>query len=139
MKSWIDDEFKESKFSNDRLGKRLCKIVKQLFDKMGNSFPMTCQDWASTKAVDRFFSNSNLSEEQIGTGQRAVEDDRRRHGQSIVEQRAGGVKRRKSLDVEHMAHHNDPALALFGTCEGYWVKKAVQTKHTLLCILHSLQ
>jgi len=107
MKSWIDDEFKESKFSDGRLGKRLCKIVKQLFDKMGNSIPMACQDWASTKAVDRFFSNSNLSEEQIGRGQRAVEDDRRRHGQSIVEQRAGGVKRRKSLDI---AFCHKPAL-----------------------------
>ena len=49
--SWIDDEFKESKFSDERLGKRLCKIVKQLFDKMGNSIPMACQDWANTKAA----------------------------------------------------------------------------------------
>lgn len=65
MKSWIDEEFKESKFSDERLGKRLCKIVKQLFDKMGNSIPMACQDWANTKAAYRFFSNPNLSETEI--------------------------------------------------------------------------
>ncbi len=66
--SWIDDEFKESKFSDERLGKRLCKIVKQLFDKMGNSIPMACQDWANTKAAYRFFSNPNLSEGEILDG-----------------------------------------------------------------------
>lgn len=68
MKSWIDDEFRESKFSDERLGKRLCKIVKQLFDKMGNSIPMACQDWANTKAAYRFFSNPNLSETEILDG-----------------------------------------------------------------------
>jgi len=68
MKSWIDDEFKGSKFADERLGKRLCKIAKQLFDKMGNSIPMACQDWANTKAAYRFFSNKNLSEGEILDG-----------------------------------------------------------------------
>ncbi len=66
--SWVESEFKECKFSDERLGKRLCKLVKQLFDKIGNSIPTACQDWASTKAAYRFFSNPSLSEEEILLG-----------------------------------------------------------------------
>jgi hypothetical protein len=66
--SWIDDEFEGSKFSDERLGKRLCKLVTQLFNKMGNSIPTACQDWASTKAAYRFFSNPKLSEGEILAG-----------------------------------------------------------------------
>lgn len=68
MASWIDNEFEGSKFADERLGKRLCRIVEQLFEKMGNSIPMACQDWASTKAAYRFFSNPRLSEEGILEG-----------------------------------------------------------------------
>ena len=68
MTSWIDNEFEESKFTDKRLGNRLCKIVKQLFEKIGNTIPMACQDWASTKAAYRFFSNPRLSEEEILAG-----------------------------------------------------------------------
>jgi hypothetical protein len=63
--SWIDEEFRESHFSDQRLGERLCKLVTQLFDKMGHRIPAACQDWGSTKAAYRFFSNPNLSEEEI--------------------------------------------------------------------------
>lgn len=68
MQSWVDEEFKESKFADKRLGKRLCKLVKQLFDKMGSSIPTACQDWANTKAAYRFFSNPNLNEAEILDG-----------------------------------------------------------------------
>lgn len=68
MTSWIDNEFEASKFADKRLGTRLCKIVKQLFEKIGNTIPMACQDWASTKAAYRFFSNPRLSEEEILAG-----------------------------------------------------------------------
>jgi hypothetical protein len=44
MESWIDQEFKSANFSDERLGKRLCKLLKQLFDKMGGSIPTACQD-----------------------------------------------------------------------------------------------
>ena len=46
----------------------MLKIVTLLFDKLGNSIPMACQDWANTKAAYRFFSNSNLSEAEILEG-----------------------------------------------------------------------
>ncbi len=66
--SWIDDELGKSKFADKRLGKRLIKLIRQLANKMGNSIPTACQDWANTKAAYRFFSNPNLSEEEILLG-----------------------------------------------------------------------
>ncbi len=66
--SWINEELKDSKFSDKRLKSRFLKIMNQLFDKMGSSIPMACQDWANTKAAYRFFSNPNLSEEEILEG-----------------------------------------------------------------------
>lgn len=66
--SWIDGELNKCKFSDKRLGKRLVKLIRQLADKMGNSIPTACQDWANTKAAYRLFSNPNLSEEEIMLG-----------------------------------------------------------------------
>lgn len=63
--SWVEAELKEGKFSDKRLKSRFLTIVSQLFDKMGSSIPMDCQDWANTKAAYRFFSNPNLTEEEI--------------------------------------------------------------------------
>lgn len=66
--SWIDEELSQSRFSDKRLGKRLIKIVKQIDDKIGNSIPTACQDWVYTKAAYLFFSNPNLTEEEILSG-----------------------------------------------------------------------
>lgn len=35
---------------------------------MGGSIPISCQDWADTKAADRFFSNPNVEEGDILNG-----------------------------------------------------------------------
>ena len=66
--SWIDDELKGCTFVDQRLKKRYRKLVEQLSDGFGESIPMSCQDWASTKAAYRFFSNKNLSEEELLEG-----------------------------------------------------------------------
>ncbi|NBU20708.1 transposase [bacterium] len=68
MTSWIDSELEGSKFKDERLGKRFLKIVKSLSEKLGESVPIACQDWANTKADYRFFSNPNLSEDEILKG-----------------------------------------------------------------------
>ncbi|MBX7232671.1 MAG: transposase [Bdellovibrionales bacterium] len=59
--SWIDDELSTYRFSDNRFGKRLVKLIQQLADKMGNSIPTACQDWANTKTAYRLFSISNLN------------------------------------------------------------------------------
>jgi hypothetical protein len=65
MTSWVDSELEGSKFKDERLGKRFLKVVRSLSQKIGDSVPIACQDWANTKAAYRFFSNRNLSEDEI--------------------------------------------------------------------------
>ena len=43
--------------ADERLGKRLRKLLAQIGGGMGQSIPLVCQDWANTKAAFRFFSN----------------------------------------------------------------------------------
>jgi len=41
-------------FVDERLNKRLHKLVAQIGSAMGQSIPLVCQDWANTKAAYRF-------------------------------------------------------------------------------------
>ena len=66
--SWIDRELACSKFSDERLGKRLRKLLVQLDAGMGQPLPLACQDWANTKAAYRFLSNDDVSEGEILAG-----------------------------------------------------------------------
>lgn len=66
--SWIDRELAGSKFSDERLGKRLRKLLVQLDAGMGEPLPLACRDWANTKAAYRFLSNDNVSEREILAG-----------------------------------------------------------------------
>ena len=68
MTSWVDEEVGESKFKDERLGKRFLKLVQGLAERIGDSVPVACQDWASIKAAYRFFSNPNLCEDEIFSG-----------------------------------------------------------------------
>ena len=68
MTSWVDNEIGESKFRDGRLGKRFLKLVKNFSERIGDSVPVACQDWASIKAAYRFFSNPNLSASEILSG-----------------------------------------------------------------------
>lgn len=66
--SCIDGELAGSKFSDERLGKRLRKLVVQLDARMGEPLPFACGDWANTKAAYRFLSNGDVSEREILAG-----------------------------------------------------------------------
>ena len=66
--SWIDSELAGSKFRDERLGKRLRKLVAQLETRMGEPLPFACGDWANTKAAYRFLSNNDVSEREILAG-----------------------------------------------------------------------
>src|ERR1035441_7799011 len=65
---WIEQELAASKLPDARLDKRLRYLVELLAKGVGRSIPWACQDWASTKAAYRFFSNGRVSEEQILAG-----------------------------------------------------------------------
>lgn len=68
MASWLDDELEGSGFEDVRLGKRFRIVVGKLSKGLGETIPMACRDWASTKAAYRFFSNRRVSERDILSG-----------------------------------------------------------------------
>ena len=53
--AWFDRELAGCSFADERLNKRLRKLVAQIGSAMGQSIPLVCQDWANTKAAYRFF------------------------------------------------------------------------------------
>jgi Transposase DNA-binding len=66
--AWFDRELAGCSFADERLNKRLHKLVAQIGSAMGQSIPLVCQDWANTKAAYRFFSNQRVSESDILAG-----------------------------------------------------------------------
>nr|WP_247409442.1 transposase DNA-binding-containing protein [Bradyrhizobium sp. 150] len=66
--AWFDRELAGCSLADERLNKRLRKLVAQIGSAMGENIPLVCQDWANTKAAYRFFSNDRLSEADILAG-----------------------------------------------------------------------
>jgi Transposase DNA-binding len=66
--TWLDHELAGCSFADERLNKRLRKLVAQIGSAMGQSIPLVCQDWANTKAAYRFLSNDRVSEADILAG-----------------------------------------------------------------------
>ena len=66
--AWFDRELAGVGLADERLNKRLRKLVAQIGSAVGESIPLVCQDWANTKAAYRFFSNDRVSEADILAG-----------------------------------------------------------------------
>jgi hypothetical protein len=66
--AWFDRELAGCRFADDRLNKRLRRLLERMEGAVGASIPLACQDWANTKAAYRFFSNDRVSEEEILAG-----------------------------------------------------------------------
>ena len=66
--TWLDTELDVCDLADQRLTKRLRKVLTQLGGAMGQSIPHACQDWANTKAAYRFISNDRVSEAEILAG-----------------------------------------------------------------------
>ena len=60
--SWVDQELAGPTFKDERLGRRLRKLLVQMAGAVGAPIPLACQDWANTKAAYRFLSNEAVSE-----------------------------------------------------------------------------
>jgi len=65
---WFDRELAGCTLADERLSKRLRKLLVQIGSAMEQSIPLVCQDWANTKAAYRFFSNERVSETDILAG-----------------------------------------------------------------------
>ena len=55
--SWVDQELAGSTFKDERLGRRLRKLLVQMAGAVGAPIPLACQDWANTKAAYRFYDH----------------------------------------------------------------------------------
>jgi Transposase DNA-binding/Transposase DDE domain len=66
--SWVDQELAGSTFKDERLGRRLRKLLVRMAGAVGAPIPLACQDWANTKAADRFLANEAVSEAEILAG-----------------------------------------------------------------------
>lgn len=62
---WIEQELSACQFPDERLNKRFKTLVSKLWDGIGETIPLVCQDWANTKAAYRFFSNPRVNEADI--------------------------------------------------------------------------
>lgn len=67
-KKWLTHELAGCQFKDKRHAKRLEKLLEQLWNGIGESIPLACQDWANTKAAYRFFSNDRVNEKEILRG-----------------------------------------------------------------------
>ena len=68
MDVWVEHELAGCEFPDQRLKLRLGKVLSKLGQKIGETLPTACQDWAATKAAYRFFSNPRVNESIILTG-----------------------------------------------------------------------
>ena len=66
--TWLDKELAGCHLADERLNKRLRKVLAQVGSAMGQSIPFVCQDWANTRAAYRFFSNERVTEADILAG-----------------------------------------------------------------------
>lgn len=68
MDVWVKHEVEECEFPDRRLRTRFGKILTELGQKIGDTLPTACQDWAATKAAYRFFDNPRVNESIILAG-----------------------------------------------------------------------
>jgi hypothetical protein len=68
MDAWVQSETEKSAFGDARLGERLAKLLGDFSQRIGQSIPLACQDWAATKAAYRFLDNPEVDEAAILAG-----------------------------------------------------------------------
>jgi hypothetical protein len=65
---WVQKEGVGGDFGDRRLGKRCEKVFAALSERIGSSLSVACQNWANTKAADRFLANERVSEREMLPG-----------------------------------------------------------------------
>ena len=68
QKKWLDSDSAGNGFKNKRLQQRFRKLLEQIWNSLGQTIPLACQDWANTKAAYRFLSNDKVSTQEILEG-----------------------------------------------------------------------
>ncbi len=65
MSSYAANELMEARFGDERLNKRLIKIIENLSENPTKSIPEACQTWGETRAIYRFWDNRKVTPELI--------------------------------------------------------------------------
>lgn len=65
---WQDAELACASLPDQRLGRRLRRLLDQLSSAPGQPVPAACGDWAATKAAYRFFDNPRVTEHGVLAG-----------------------------------------------------------------------
>ncbi|REJ65903.1 MAG: IS4 family transposase [Planctomycetota bacterium] len=76
MEVWVEREIEGCDFPDHRLKTRFGKLLSRLNQKIGETLPTACQDWAATKAAYRFFDNPRVDESIILAGHFAATKSR---------------------------------------------------------------
>ncbi len=63
--SWALDEMSAVKLGDDRLDRRLVRVLEQLGNKPTPSIPTACKGWAETLAAYRLFDNEKVTMEKV--------------------------------------------------------------------------
>ena len=64
----MDQELAGCRFGDQRRDQRFRILFGQLSQRLGDSLRFACQDWARTKAADRFWSHDQVREEGLLAG-----------------------------------------------------------------------
>lgn len=68
MQSWSEQELSQVDLGDERLNKRLMKMVEDFAENPESSVPQACGDWAATKAAYEFWKNPNVEADSIING-----------------------------------------------------------------------
>ena len=82
--AWLDGELAACKLADERLTKRLRKLLGQIGGTMGQSIPFACQDWANAKRAYRFLSDDRVSEADILAGHFQSTRDRAAAAEGLI-------------------------------------------------------
>lgn len=93
MDVWVEREIEGCDFPDQRLKARLGTLIAKLGQKIGDTLPTACQDWAATKAAYRFFSNARVNESIILAGHFAATKSRIATAKGPILARYDGVQR----------------------------------------------
>ena len=63
--NWIEQEFEDAQFNDERLKARVIKLVDPLSEAPESPINQACRDWAETKAAYRFFGNEKIDTSEI--------------------------------------------------------------------------
>jgi hypothetical protein len=76
MDASVERELAAAQFPDERLKARMGQLLGDLGERIGQTLPMACQDWAATKAAYRFFDNPRVDDRTILAGHFAATADR---------------------------------------------------------------